>query len=251
MGGKRGKRSIEESDRSSGISPPTKMAPRGRSDSKSDEILTKLDALGARLTKLEREVADLTKALKAMEAIKADVDTLKETCNGFQRLELEAKRRSVLVRGLPFKTTERFETRLQTKVVLADLFKRLEMTPHLVDYHRLGGLKPGEDGSKVSIRVQFVSVDQKFELFDALKIKGRAVDDITILTDYPAFQLQEFKQLSGEAYNLRKDNPGTKTRIVPKGLGLILQKRANALAKWTAVSLTAVATPEESSSSLE
>ncbi len=142
----------------------------------------------------------------------------------------------MLVRGLPFKTADKFETRKQTKAVLADLFKRLDMTPHLVDYQRLGGLKPNEDGSKVSIRVQFVDVDQKFDLFEKLKSKGRAVDDVTILTDYPVFQLSEFKRLSGIAYNLRKDTPGTKTRIVPKGLSLVLQKKANATDKWTAVS---------------
>ena len=248
---KRNKRTIDESGKSEGSSPPNKMAPRGSLD-KSDEILARLDAMGTRLANLEKEVGELTKALREMEAIRTDVDSMKDTCEGFKRLELEAKKRSVLVRGLPFRTSDKFETRKQTKVVLAELFERLEMTPHLVDYQRLGGVKSGEDGSKVSIRVQFVNVDQKFDLFDALKSKGRAVDDITILTDYPNFQLQEFKRLSGIAYNLRKDNPGIKTRIVPKGLGLNLQRRANALDKWTSVSLSgAPVVPVESSSSLE
>ena len=248
---KRNKRTIDESGKSEGSSPPNKMAPRGSLD-KSDEILARLDAMGTRLANLEKEVGELTKALREMEAIRTDVDSMKDTCEGFKRLELEAKKRSVLVRGLPFRTSDKFETRKQTKVVLAELFERLEMTPHLVDYQRLGGVKSGEDGSKVSIRVQFVNVDQKFDLFDALKSKGRAVDDITILTDYPNFQLQEFKRLSGIAYNLRKDNPGIKTRIVPKGLGLNLQRRANALNKWTSVSLSgAPVVPVESSSSLE
>ena len=248
---KRNKRTIDESGKSEGSSPPNKMAPRGSLD-KSDEILARLDAMGTRLANLEKEVGELTKALREMEAIRTDVDSMKDTCEGFKRLELEAKKRSVLVRGLPFRTSDKFETRKQTKVVLAELFERLEMTPHLVDYQRLGGVKSGEDGSKVSIRVQFVNVDQKFDLFDALKSKGRAVDDITILTDYPNFQLQEFKRLLGIAYNLRKDNPGIKTRIVPKGLGLNLQRRANALDKWTSVSLSgAPVVPVESSSSLE
>jgi hypothetical protein len=235
--GRKNKRSIEEIGKIDGVSPPSKMAPRNRSDSKSDEIITKLDALGARLSNLEKEVGELTRALQEMESIRKNVDSMKDSIEGFQRLELESKRRSVLIRGLPFRTSEKFETRQQTKLVLADLFKRLDMTPHLVDYQRLGGLKAGEDGSKVSIRVQFVTVDQKFDLFDALKGKGRDMNDISILTDYPAFQLQEFKKLSGLAFNIRKDNPGTRTRIVPKGLGLILQKRANVQDRWTAVSL--------------
>jgi len=208
--GRKNKRSIEDIGRSDGISPPSKMAPRGRSDSKSDEILTKLDALGARLSNLEKEVTELTKALREMEVIRNDINSMKDTCEGFQRMEIDSKKRSVLIRGLPFRTSEKFETRAQTKLVLADLFKRLDMTPHLVDYQRLGGLKDNENGSKVAIRVQFVTVDQKFDLFDALKQKGRAMDDISI---------------------------GTKTRIVPKGLGLILQKRSNAQDRWTAVSL--------------
>ena len=250
MGGKnKNKRSIEDSGRTEGVSPPSKMAPRGRSDSKSDEIIARLDTMGARLSNLEKDVAELTKALREMEAIRTDVDSVKDLCESFKRLEVEGKKRSVLVRGLPFKTADKFETRKQTKVVLAEFFERLEMTPHLVDYQRMGGVKQGEDSSKVSIRVQFVNVDQKFDLFDALKNKGRAVDDITILTDYPNFQLQEFKKLSGIAYNLRKDNPGVKTRIVPKGLGLNLQRRANALDKWTSVSLSAV--PAEPSSSMD
>ncbi len=235
--GRKNKRSIEDIGRSDGISPPSKMAPRGRSDSKSDEILTKLDALGARLSNLEKEVTELTKALREMEVIRNDINSMKDTCEGFQRMEIDSKKRSVLIRGLPFKTSEKFETRAQIKLVLADLFKRLDMTPHLVDYQRLGGLKDNENGSKVAIRVQFVTVDQKFDLFDALKQKGRAMDDISILTDYPTFQLQDFKHLSGVAFKLRKDHPGTKTRIVPKGLGLILQKRSNAQDRWTAVSL--------------
>lgn len=198
--------------------------------------MAKLDAMEARFAKLEKEVSELNKVIREMEAIRSEVDSMKENLDGYQRLEIESKKRSVLVRGLPFKTADKFETRKQTKAVLADLFKRLDMTPHLVDYQRLGGLKPNEDGSKVSIRVQFVDVDQKFDLFEKLKSKGRAVDDVTILTDYPVFQLSEFKRLSGIAYNLRKDTPGTKTRIVPKGLSLVLQKKANATDKWTAVS---------------
>jgi len=111
------------------------------------------------------------------------------------------------------------------------------MVPHLVDYQRLGGLKLNEDGSKISIRVQFVDVDQKFDLFDKLKAKGRELQDVSVLTDYPSFQLKQFKQLSEAAYKIRKENPGSKTRIIPKGLGLVLQKRAAGFnTTWTPVS---------------
>jgi hypothetical protein len=110
------------------------------------------------------------------------------------------------------------------------------MVPTLVDYHRLGGVKQGEDGSKVSIRVLFVDVDQKFLLFERLREKGNELNDVSVLTDYPSFQMQEFKTLSTQAFNIRKAQPGTKTRIVPKGLGLTLQRRAGVQDKWTTVS---------------
>ena len=234
MGGKRTRKSLEiETEK---VSPPAKMSSRNRSDLKSDEILAKLDAIEARFTNLELEVANMTKALKELEGMRREVDTLKETCDGFKRLELEMKRRSVLVRGLPFKTDKKFETRTQTKEALAGFFERVEMTPHLVDYHRLGGIKQGEDGSKVSIRVQFVNVDQKFELFEKLKESGNALQDISILTDYPSFQMNEFKALSTKAYNIRTAAPGTKTRIVTKGIGLALQKRPRGNDQWMSVS---------------
>jgi len=114
---------------------------------------------------------------------------------------------------------------------------RVGMTPHLVDYQRLGGLKIGETGNKISIRVQFVDVDQKFDLFDRLKAKGRELQDVSVLTDYPAFQLKQFKQLSDAAYKIRQENPGTKTRIVPKGLALNLQRRPTRDDRWTSVSV--------------
>ena len=108
--------------------------------------------------------------------------------------------------------------------------------PHLVDYQRLGALRADEDGSKISIRVEFLDVDQRITLFDKLKLKGKELNKYSILTDYPKFQLQEFKKLSGKAYELRKSNPGVKTRIVPKGLGLVLQRRDYPEGKWMAVS---------------
>jgi hypothetical protein len=232
MGGRR-KRSIGVDAEK--VSPPSKMRNSSES-SKSDEILAKLDLLETRFKAIEKEVADLSKALREVQMIKAEVESFKEVSVGFKKLELESKRRSVLIKGLPFKTKEKFETRVQTKAALADFFKKLDMTPTLVDYHRLGGLKEGETGSLVSVRVQFVDLDQKFELFDKLKLKGRELHDVSILTDYPSFQIAEFKALSGQAYNLRQSNPGTRTRIVPKGLGLVLQKRANGSDRWTTVS---------------
>jgi hypothetical protein len=236
MGGKRTRRSVEvESEK---VSPPSKMRNSSES-SKSDEILAKLDALEERFKAVETEVGELSRVLREMEAVKTEVDTLKSICSSYQRFELESKRRSVLVRGLPFKSHGKFETRVQTRAALAEFFTKLDMTPTLVDYQRLGGLRENENqdqGSKIAVRVQFVDLDQKFDMYDKLKVKGRELKEISILTDYPSFQIPEFKKLSGEAFNLRQANSGTRTRIVPKGLGLVLQKRTNGSDRWTTVS---------------
>ncbi len=144
----------------------------------------------------------------------------------------------MLIRGLKFQTTGKFESRSDTRSALADFFEKAGVeAPHLVDYQRLGGLKVGEDGSKIAVRVEFSDVDQKIGLFEKLKLKGRELNAYSVLTDYPKFQMNEFKKLSGLAYEIRKSSPGVRTRIVPKGLGLILQRRDSPAAGWTAVSL--------------
>ncbi len=219
MGGRR-KRSLDTDPTRN--SPPNKMPSRSNSPDRSSEILEQITQLKTQFSKIEKEVAEITKFVKEVESLRNKVTELQESCESFQRLELDNKKRCVLLRGLKFKTEGKFETRQQTKAVLADFFGRVGMVPHLVDYQRLGGLKTNEDGSKISIRVQFADVDQKFDLFDKLKTKGRELQDVSVLTDYPSFQLKQFKQLSEVAYKARQENPGTRTRIVPKGLGLVM-----------------------------
>ena len=229
----KGKRSLDSGTEK--VSPPNKMT-RNRRNSESNEILNKLDSIEAKFDNLEKEVAEIKRVLQEIETVKTEVDSLREAVTGYQKLEMEVKRRCVLVKGLKFQTRDKFENRAQTKAALADFFGRLDMAPLLVVYHRLGGRRDGEDGSKVCVKIQFVHLDQKFDLFEKLKTKGRELSDFSILTDYPSFQQAEFKRLSGQAYDLRKATPGTKTRIVPQGLGLVLQTRINNTDKWTAVS---------------
>lgn len=236
--GRNKKRSFESD--TSKTSPPNKMPTRSRSGSvdRSSQILSEIAALREKFNEIEKEVADISKFVREVELLRTKVEEVQGVCESFQRLELENKKRSVLLRGLNFRSVEKqYETRQETKAVLADFFGRVGMTPHLVDYQRLGGLKIGETGNKISIRVQFVDVDQKFDLFDRLKAKGRELQDVSVLTDYPAFQLKQFKQLSDAAYKIRQENPGTKTRIVPKGLALNLQRRPTRDDRWTSVSV--------------
>jgi len=224
---------------SSKVSPPNKMPTRSRSGSvdRSTEILSEIAQLRQRFDDIEKKVEDISKFVREVESLRTRVDAIQESCEGFQRLELETKKRCVLLRGLAFRSSgQQYETRQQTREVLAEFFGKVDMRPHLVDYQRLGGLRLNEDGSKVSIRVQFVDVDQKFDLFNRLKEKGRELANISVLTDYPSFQLKQFKQLSDVAFKIRQENPGAKTRIVPKGLALQLQRRPNKDAKWMSVS---------------
>ena len=226
----RKKRSIElDSER---FSPPSKM---NKEDSQA--IMAKLDSLEARFLTIEKELSDLNRIVRTIEGIQAEVESLKESQDCFKRLEIEAKKRCVLIKGLKFRSKGKFETRVETREALASFFSLAGVeAPHLVDYQRLGGLRAGEDGSKVSIRVEFSDVDQRINLFEKLKLKGKELHEYSVLTDYPKFQLQEFKLLSGQAYEIRKERTGTKTRIVPKGLGLVLQTRDSPEAKWMAVS---------------
>ena len=236
----RNKRSLETDN--SRVSPPNKMPSRrsnSNSRSGSDEILSEIKQLQERFAKIEQEVAEITKYVREVETLRAEVGELRGVCEGYQRLELENKKRCVLLKGLKFQTGSQYETRQQTRAALAEFFGRLDVTPHLVDYQRLGGRRENEDGSKVSVRVQFVDVDQKYALFEKLQSMGRELQDVSVLTDYPSFQLTQFKHLSSAAYKIRQENPGTKTRVVPKGLGLILQRRPNATGKWTTVSVQA------------
>jgi hypothetical protein len=218
--------------------------------------LAKLASFETRFAAMEKEVADLAVIVRTIEAIRLDVaglrtvvdgvkavvdglgpvvDSLKGSQESFQRLEIESKKRSVLIRGLKFRTDSKYKTRPQTREALTEFFEKVDMLPHLIDYQRLGGLRDGEDGSKVSIRIEFSDVDQRIVLFDKLKLKGKDLPEFSVLTDYPKFQLQEFKALSEAAYNIRTENPGTRTRVVPKGLGLSLQRRAAVTDKWMSV----------------
>ena len=105
MAGKRNRKSLDPDNEKA--SPPSKMS-FSESQSKSDEILAKLNLLEERFLAVENQVAELTRVLKDMESVKEEVESLKATCSGLQRLELEAKKRSILVKGLPLKAKGKY-----------------------------------------------------------------------------------------------------------------------------------------------
>jgi hypothetical protein len=230
---KRSRGSIDN-DQGEKQSPPYKMT-RNRNNS-SEAVPTILDVM-AKLAKIEKDIANISNVIKEFESIKGEVQTMKLLMDDFKQQQIDDKKRSVLVRGVKFTTPEKFESRMNTKSALAEFFGKLGLKPHLVDYQRLGNLKNNEDGAMIPIRVQFVDLDQKLDMFDKLKLKGHEMKEITVSNDYPKFQLQLLKQLSAEGYRIRTEVKGTKTRIIPKGLSLVLQKRTTNSEKWTNVSV--------------
>ena len=121
------------------------------------------------------------------------------------------------------------------------MFQFVTLTPDLVDFHRLGPIKQGKS-EETLIRVKFASIDDKNKLFARFKEMGKntRLSTISLINDYPLFQLPEVKRLAGAAFDLRTAKKGTKTRIVPRGLGVVLQKQENG--KWVTVN---VSTPSD------
>jgi len=226
-------------------SPPSKMTKNKDSDSQPSnadlmEQLTQLVAANKDMTKkidqIEKRFDKVEKLFEEVETLKKEVARLSKPYDGFRRLEVEQKKKSVLVKGLDSYSTTKYETRMQTYKRVNDLFDHLGVNLTLEDYQRLGPLKPNDAGDTL-IRLQFWSKDDKSLLFAKFKeySTDEVVKKISLINDYPMFQLADVKKLSGVAYNLRQKNRRLKTRIVPRGLEVQLQTKDSS-GKWTTVS---------------
>jgi hypothetical protein len=239
MRNKRDHRSLDQD--SNRISPPTKKMSRGGfnpnpSGSGSGQRQYTLNDVMMKLDRIEGEISKIWQKLEEVDNLKREVVQLRKSNESFQRHEIEQKRKSILIKGLASKSKEKYETRSETKESLDEMFNFLNLKPILEDYQRLGEIKKDESENTL-IRVKFVTMDDKNELFYKFKEMGRdpEMSKISLITDYPHFQLPEVRRLSNIAYDIRKEKRGTKTRIVPRGLGLALQKRDDS-GKWTTVS---------------
>jgi hypothetical protein len=187
----------------------------------------------------DAERKEFQKWVKDMKEIKEKMEVIDSVIDDFRRSEFEAKKTSVLIKGIKFMGKGKYETRMETKECLKALFTDLGgYTSHMLDYYRLGGRKDlTEDGSKVPIRVIFVDVDQKFELYDLFRKHGKSpnVKNVQVLNDYPKFQVAEAKKLNQRSYELRQQDKELRTRIIPRGLSLVLQSRRSKEEKWTLV----------------
>jgi len=220
------------------VSPPSKMNKSSGSVTLAD-VMKEILEIKNKMVKIEEDNQEFHKWAKDLKEIKDKVEDIGLAIDDFKRSEIEAKKACVLIKGLKIEGSGKFETRTETRERLRTLFAELGgFKSHMFDYYRMGGKKDSkDDGSKVPIRVVFVDVDQKFELFDLLRTHGKKpnVRNVQVLNDYPKFQVADAKKLNQKGYELRQQNPGLRTRIVPKGLSLVLQSRTDKNEKWTAV----------------
>ena len=118
-----------------------------------------------------------------------------------------------------------------------NLFEHIGLNLTLQDYQRLGPIKPDDPGNTL-VRLVFWTIDDKSQIFAKMQEfpDDPIVKKISLINDYPLFQIADVKKLSDEAYNLRKSNKSIKTRIVPRGLEVCLQSRKGREGKWMMVS---------------
>ena len=187
------------------------------------------------LKRMEGEISRLWQKFDEIDDLKYEITELRKTKENFQRFEIEQKRKCILIKGLASKSTGKYETRIDTKASLDELFNFVDFHPNMEDYQRLGEIKQDET-EKTLVRVKFATIDDKNELFQKFKDMGKndELSKFSLINDYPSFQLAEVKRLSQVAYEIRSQNKETKTRIIPRGLGVVLQKRING--KWMNVS---------------
>jgi len=230
------------------VSPPNKMSKNHSEQQPSNlELMAQLNKLIATNTDMMTKIDQLEQKFSLMEKLFGEVENLKKEVellktrnkpnDAFKKFEVEMKKKSVLVKGLESQTSKKYEPRSETYKRVTEMFEHIGLNLTLEDYQRLGPIKPEDSGSTL-IRLQFWSKDDKAQLFAKFKeySTDANVKRISLINDYPLFQLAEVKRLSNEAYKLRQQNRSTKTRIVPQGLEVKLQTRQGREGKWQTVS---------------
>jgi len=243
------KRDRAESDQ---ISPPHKMTRNGQqfgagAQPSNADLMAQLDKLVSsnadmvgKIENLEKRFALLEKLFDEVEILKKEVERLSKQSKpneAFMRFEVENKKKCVLVKGLISTTNKKYETRSETYDRVTELFSHIGLGLTLEDYQRLGPIRNDDPGSTL-VRLQFWSKDEKAQIYAKFKefSDDPVIKKISLINDYPLFQLAEVKRLSNESYQLRQKDRSTKTRIVPRGLEVHLQVRRGAAGKWTTVS---------------
>ncbi len=233
------------------VSPPHKMTKNngqqfGAQPSNSD-LMAQLDKLISSNSDMVEKIERLEKRFEKVEKLFEEVDTLRKEVarltkqskpnEAFMRFEIEQKKKSVLVKGIRSRSTKKYESRNETYDRVSELFGHIGLTLTLEDYQRLGPISEDDTGNTL-VRLQFWSKDDKAQIYAKFKefSNDPIIKKISLINDYPLFQLPEVKRLSTESYQLRQKDKSIKTRIVPRGLGVQLQTRKGPTGKWTTVS---------------
>jgi hypothetical protein len=241
------KRDRAESDQ---VSPPHKMTKGGQqfgAQPSNSDLMARLDGLMSSNTEMIEKITELEKRFTLVEKLFQEVETLKKEVDrlskqnkpneAFMRFEIEQKKKCVLVKGIKSFTDRKYESRNETYDRVTELFGHIGLTLTLEDYQRLGPIKTDDPGSTL-VRLQFWSKDDKAQIYAKFKefSNDPVIKKISLINDYPLFQLAQVKKLSEESYNLRQQNRLIKTRIVPRGLEVQLQTRNGSTGKWMSVS---------------
>jgi len=232
------------------ISPPHKMTKNsqqfGTQPSNAD-LMAQLEKVVLSNRDMMEKMESLEKRFSLMEKLFDEVETLKKEVarlskqnkpnEAFMRFEIEQKKKSVLVKGINSVTDKKYEPRHETYDRVAELFGHIGLNLTLEDYQSLGPIKTDDPGSTL-VRIQFWSKDDKAQIFAKFKefTNDPVIKKISLINDYPLFQLAEVKRLSEESYRLRQKDKTLKTRIVPRGLEVQLQTRRGSKEKWMTVS---------------
>ncbi len=144
--------------------------------------------------------------------MKKKVEALKETCSSFQRLEIEDKKRSVLVRELKFwrGRSLRPDHKQRRWVFWASRWETF-----FVNYQKLGGLKDNNDGSKASIKVLHAFMDL-IRIWPCLRSWEAESEGLGSPRYQNSARLWEFKQFYEVEFRIRTSSPATQTRVVQR-----------------------------------
>jgi len=226
------------------LSPPHKMAKNKDSQPSNADLMDQLTQLVEanagilkRFDQIEKKFEKVEKVFDEVERLKKQVAMMSKPFESLRRMEVEQKKKSILVKGLDSFSTKKYETRSETYHRVQNLFEHIGLNLTLEDYQRLGPLKPNETGDTL-VRLQFWSKDDKSSLFAKFKEFNNdgVIKKISLINDFPLFQLAEVKRLSNEAFRIRQKDKRVKTRIVPRGLEVILQQRDHS-GSWTTVNM--------------
>lgn len=205
-----------------------KRGRRGSQENMNPDLKTVLDAIAGLKTSVESLQGEIVGLKRMQTEIRDQGQTLKRISNEMKEIQIEAKKKWVVIKGLSkHGEARKFETREQTGEVLEDFKRFLKCAVIFNDYMRLPEFKLGTVTMSGVVRVEFRSVDDKLTFFKDLvaasklpQLKGVSVDQ-----EMPRFLLPEKKRLESKAYDLRHTQQ-VKTRLVIRKLDLVLQFRS-------------------------